>query len=245
MLIIPVVFFTTIINTPRALIEHDFAWQLLSMCLLASTISIATSMLIFPRYACLEVQDRFSYSLKKGREALKLAAKAIMSTHKAQAEVKTETSSCRVIQDDLTIDLRMRCFGVHAYLCLFQFTRMFLQGIFMFCVHLWVARFVFNFSSFFHIFSKVYLCEADTILRLMSENQEIMTTRAVLSGFEPVYLLRMLFRSHQPAFNANSPMELTNTSLGMFMVLMLSTVLWRCCLHRQISLGWYLFSGRL
>ena len=86
-LLLPAVFFVTLVNTPDFLVPDDFVWELLKVVLVALCVDLAVSITIFPRFACLEIQDRFSYSLARNQEVLELALSSMLCTQRAHAEV--------------------------------------------------------------------------------------------------------------------------------------------------------------
>lgn len=86
-LILPIVYYVTIVNTPTDVLQENFVWEVLAVVLMGLCVDMAVTLFIFPRFACLECQDRFSYSLARNEEVLELAMKAMFSNHRANAEV--------------------------------------------------------------------------------------------------------------------------------------------------------------
>jgi hypothetical protein len=86
-LVFPVILFTTLVSTPRQYVTNTIVWDLLGECLMSCTISLAISFLILPRFACLEVHDRFNYTLHRTSEVFDLTIRGMMASHAAKAEV--------------------------------------------------------------------------------------------------------------------------------------------------------------
>jgi hypothetical protein len=86
-LLLPVVLFVTLVTTPRSYVAQGFMWELLGMSLMSLCVSTAVSLCVFPRFASIETQDRFGYALSRSSEVLELVMSAVLSTHRASAEV--------------------------------------------------------------------------------------------------------------------------------------------------------------
>lgn len=63
--------------------------------------------------------------------------------------------------------------------------------------------------------SEIYLCEADELLLRLQENQDTIGMRAFVGSYEPVTILRSLFRSKQLVYNqfALSDFQLMNSTM--------------------------------
>ncbi len=64
--------------------------------------------------------------------------------------------------------------------------------------------------------SEIYLCEADELIRCMQENQDAIGMRAFVATYEPMSLLRVVFRSKQVVFNRYGVMELAALNSTIF-----------------------------
>jgi len=109
-LAMPVIFYSTLITTPRNLIGKYFAWQLLGEFLMAICIAIAVSMFILPRYASTEIHDRVSYTLGKVSKVFELAMLAYMSTRKTEAEVylmEADQILANLVENQDTMNVRL------------------------------------------------------------------------------------------------------------------------------------------
>lgn len=58
-LVIPSVLIANLVTIPRILIPINFVFNLLEEAYVAISVAIAISAVIFPRFACVEVQDRY------------------------------------------------------------------------------------------------------------------------------------------------------------------------------------------
>lgn len=85
-LLLPVIFFTTIVNTPSNILGQLFAFQLLESFTVGIIFAIAFSMFILPRTSTLELQDRMSYCLNSIHTMYTLTMHAYLCSNKAESQ---------------------------------------------------------------------------------------------------------------------------------------------------------------
>jgi hypothetical protein len=85
-LLLPVVVIPSLLQSPRSAIPPNFIWFLLGEMLVASCVSVAVSCFVFPRYASVELQDRFSFALSKLAQVMELSIQAMMATTQVESQ---------------------------------------------------------------------------------------------------------------------------------------------------------------
>jgi len=83
--LLPAVMFTVLVTTEPQYLTKNFIWTIYGGALIAMCFITAVSLLIFPRFACLEAQDRLGYTLSLAGEVFQLIDLAMMSTNTASA----------------------------------------------------------------------------------------------------------------------------------------------------------------
>ena len=81
-LFLPAILFTVLVTTPSQFIPSDLVWICLKQSMVGLAVALAVSIVILPRYACVELQDRFTYALALTAEACEAATVAMLSTRK-------------------------------------------------------------------------------------------------------------------------------------------------------------------
>ena len=66
--LLPAILFTTLVTVPNIYVDKNFAWILLGQALMSLSIVLAVSLVIFPRYASIEIIDRFCYNLESTKK---------------------------------------------------------------------------------------------------------------------------------------------------------------------------------
>jgi hypothetical protein len=80
--ILPALLIVNIVQTPDNLLPGTFLWDLIAETYLSCAINVAIALFLFPRYACIEVHDRFNFAMKKNEDILDLLVHAALSNHK-------------------------------------------------------------------------------------------------------------------------------------------------------------------
>lgn len=81
-LFLPSILFTVLVTTPSQYIPSDLVWIVLKQAMVGLAVALAVSIVILPRYACIELQDRFTYTLALTAEACEAITTAMLSTRK-------------------------------------------------------------------------------------------------------------------------------------------------------------------
>lgn len=84
-LILPAIIITTLVTTPREYVSNTFIWNTFGGALIAICVAVAVSLFVLPRFACIEVQDRLTYSVNLSGEIFQLLSLALLSTNAADA----------------------------------------------------------------------------------------------------------------------------------------------------------------
>lgn len=66
--------------------DSRFVWRLLGEIFVSIALSIGVSLFVLPRFACLEVLDRASYSISYSHKTFELVILAMKSTHRSHTE---------------------------------------------------------------------------------------------------------------------------------------------------------------
>ena len=83
----PGLLFSTIVITPNDVMPWNFTWKLLLEIFISYFCTLAISALFLPRFATIEILDRFEYSLQNSTACFRLVVNAMFSSHRSQAEV--------------------------------------------------------------------------------------------------------------------------------------------------------------
>ena len=84
-MVIPAVLFVELVTTPSQYIDLYLVWNMLGASLISMSICIATSICVYPRFACLETQDRLVYSLYEAGYVFESINQAMLATNPATA----------------------------------------------------------------------------------------------------------------------------------------------------------------
>ena len=86
-MVLPIILFGTIVSTPSQLVGRTFAWWVFAEFLLAEAVVLLVSLMFFPRFAAVEVIQRFEFSLKNSADAFTLITQAMCVAHKTEADI--------------------------------------------------------------------------------------------------------------------------------------------------------------
>jgi hypothetical protein len=103
-LIIVVIFWTSICNTPNGLLPSTFAFQLLEAMVIGLAVALAASLVVFPTSACYEIHQRLVYCLHGVEQASELVITAFVC-HCQPSSADSGCEQCQVRRLRATADL--------------------------------------------------------------------------------------------------------------------------------------------